>query len=52
MTFSGYPAAARSDLREDLHGHLVADPYRDLEDFALRTQLPAVALEALATAGA
>jgi error-prone DNA polymerase len=26
--------------------------YRDLEDFALRTQLPAVALEALATAGA
>jgi prolyl oligopeptidase len=32
MTSSGYPAAARSDLREDLHGHLVADPYRDLED--------------------
>jgi error-prone DNA polymerase len=27
-------------------------PYRDLEDFALRTQLPAAALEALATAGA
>jgi len=27
-------------------------PYRDLEDFAVRTQLPAAALEALATAGA
>ena len=27
-------------------------PYRDLEDFATRTQLPAPALEALATAGA
>src|SRR5690348_3433264 len=27
-------------------------PYRDLEDFASRTRLPAVALEALATAGA
>jgi error-prone DNA polymerase len=27
-------------------------PYRDLEDFAARTQLPAAALEALATAGA
>jgi error-prone DNA polymerase len=27
-------------------------PYRDLEDFATRTQLPAAALEALATAGA
>ena len=27
-------------------------PYRDLEDFATRTRLPAAALEALATAGA
>ena len=27
-------------------------PYRDLEDFAIRTRLPAAALEALATAGA
>ncbi len=27
-------------------------PYRDLEDFAVRSQLPAAALEALATAGA
>ena len=27
-------------------------PYRDLEDFATRTHLPAAALEALATAGA
>jgi error-prone DNA polymerase len=27
-------------------------PYRDLEDFAIRTHLPAAALEALATAGA
>jgi error-prone DNA polymerase len=27
-------------------------PYRDLEDFAVRTRLPAAALEALATAGA
>ena len=30
----------------------VGRPYRDLEDFATRTQLPAAALEALATAGA
>ncbi len=29
-----------------------ARPYRDLEDFATRTQLPGAALEALATAGA
>lgn len=28
----GYPAAARVDLVEDLRGHLVADPYRWLED--------------------
>ncbi|MCX4744421.1 prolyl oligopeptidase family serine peptidase [Kitasatospora sp. NBC_01287] len=27
-----YPAAARADLVEELHGHLVADPYRWLED--------------------
>ncbi len=27
-----YPAAARLDLVEDLHGHPVADPYRWLED--------------------
>jgi error-prone DNA polymerase len=39
-------------------GRIAADqvaagrPYRDLEDFAARTQLPAAALEALATAGA
>jgi prolyl oligopeptidase len=32
MTTSGYPAAARSDTCDDLHGHLVADPYRWLED--------------------
>jgi len=29
-----YPAAERLDLVEDLHGHLVADPYRWLEDAA------------------
>jgi prolyl oligopeptidase len=29
---SGYPAARRLDLIEDLHGHRVADPYRWLED--------------------
>lgn len=27
-----YPAAPRTDLVEDLHGHRVADPYRALED--------------------
>jgi prolyl oligopeptidase len=27
-----YPAAARQDIVEDLHGHPVADPYRWLED--------------------
>ncbi|WP_329571585.1 prolyl oligopeptidase family serine peptidase [Kitasatospora sp. NBC_01266] len=27
-----YPAAARADLVEELHGHQVADPYRWLED--------------------
>ena len=29
---SSYPAAARSDICDDLNGHLVADPYRWLED--------------------
>jgi prolyl oligopeptidase len=29
-----YPDAARLDLSEDLHGHLVSDPYRWLEDAA------------------
>ena len=33
-------------------GRAAAGPYRDLEDFAVRTGLPAAALEALATAGA
>jgi prolyl oligopeptidase len=27
-----YPAAARQDIVEDLHGHWIADPYRWLED--------------------
>jgi error-prone DNA polymerase len=31
---------------------VAAGPYRDLEDFAVRTELPAATLEALATAGA
>ncbi len=39
----GLPAAERI---------AVGRPYRDLEDFAARTHLPAAALEALATAGA
>ena len=29
---SGYPAAPRQDIVEEIHGHLVADPYRWLED--------------------
>ena len=33
-------------------GRVEAGPYRDLEDFAARTGLPAATLEALATAGA
>ena len=33
-------------------GRVAAGPYRDLEDFAVRTGLPAATLEALATAGA
>jgi prolyl oligopeptidase len=32
MTPSGYPDAPRQDITEKLHGHLVADPYRWLED--------------------
>jgi prolyl oligopeptidase len=32
MTTPGYPAAARSDSCDDLHGHAVPDPYRWLED--------------------
>jgi len=32
MTSPGYPAAARSDICDDLNGHPVADPYRWLED--------------------
>jgi prolyl oligopeptidase len=32
MTSSPYPDARRLDLVEDLFGHLVADPYRWLED--------------------
>jgi prolyl oligopeptidase len=32
MTASGYPAARREDLTERLHGRLIADPYRWLED--------------------
>ncbi|MGH3202572.1 MAG: error-prone DNA polymerase, partial [Streptosporangiaceae bacterium] len=33
-------------------GRVATGPYRDLEDFAVRTGLPAATLEALATAGA
>ena len=32
MTVASYPAAARQDIHENLHGHDVADPYRWLED--------------------
>jgi prolyl oligopeptidase len=32
MTVVSYPAAARQDIHEKLHGHDVADPYRWLED--------------------
>ena len=32
MTLPPYPAAARQDLIETIHGHEVADPYRWLED--------------------
>ncbi len=55
---AGQPAIrlGLSDVRNlgsDPAGAIVAgQPYRDLEDFARRTRLPAPALEALATAGA
>jgi error-prone DNA polymerase len=55
---SGFPAI-RLGLSAVRHlGRAAAErvaagrPYRDLEDFAVRTRLPAAALEALATAGA
>ena len=32
MTVVSYPAAARQDIHERLHGHDIADPYRWLED--------------------
>jgi prolyl oligopeptidase len=32
MTASGYPPARREELTERLHGRLIADPYRWLED--------------------
>ena len=32
LDLPAYPSARRLDLVEDLHGHLVADPYRWLED--------------------
>jgi prolyl oligopeptidase len=32
MSFNSYPDAERLDLAEEIHGHLVADPYRWLED--------------------
>src|SRR5215831_13673279 len=57
-TVAGQPAIrlGLSDVRNlgaDAAAAVVAgQPYRDLEDFARRTRLPAPALEALATAGA
>ena len=42
----------RSAAERVAAGRVAAGPYRDLADFAARTQLPAAALEALATAGA
>jgi prolyl oligopeptidase len=32
MTASSYPSAPRADTADEIHGHLVADPYRWLED--------------------
>ena len=56
---AGPPPAIRLGLSAVRNlGHAAAEriaagrPYRDLEDFATRTHLPAAALEALATAGA
>jgi error-prone DNA polymerase len=58
-TLEGSPPAIRLGLAEVRHlGAEAAErvaagrPYRDLEDFAVRTGLPAATLEALATAGA
>jgi error-prone DNA polymerase len=45
--------SAVRNLGQDAAERIAAGrPYRDLEDFAARTRLPAAALEALATAGA
>jgi error-prone DNA polymerase len=58
-TLEGSPPVIRPGLASVRNlGRTAADqvaagrPYRDLEDFATRTHLPAAALEALATAGA
>ena len=32
MTASGYPPVRREELAEQVHGRLIADPYRWLED--------------------
>jgi prolyl oligopeptidase len=32
MTTTGYPSARREDRAEQIHGHVIADPYRWLED--------------------
>jgi error-prone DNA polymerase len=56
--FSGAPAirlglsAVRNLSQKAAEPIAAGRPYRDLEDFAARTRLPAAALEALATAGA
>jgi error-prone DNA polymerase len=63
VTLEGTPPAIRLGLSEVrtlstrtaervAAGRVAAGPYRDLEDFAVRTGLPAATLEALATAGA
>ncbi len=62
-TLEGSPPVIRLGLASVRHlgrsaaervaaGRVATGPYRDLADFAARTQLPAAALEALATAGA